>query len=171
VNTSTSQRRQSVLLAGTVGVLIASVSCSQPPSNGAAPTAPSPLSAGATSTAVQPGPAYDATGRWFGEYARWKNGPVVGEGYVNLVQDADGHITGTGDPPEEDCHTYAFTRVGDGAPTIRYRVDISPSGEQCQGHLKGLAELDIDANVIEAHLTGAAEDGSRLNVSLTLTKQ
>lgn len=162
-----------MLAAAIVGVLFASVSCSQSGTSGnsAAPTAPSPLSAGATSTAAQPGPAYNATGSWFGEYALWKNGPIVGEGYVDLVQDANGNITGTGNPPAQDCATYAFTRVGDGAPTIRYRVVISPIGQQCQRSLTGLAELNINANVIEAHLTGTADDGSRVNVSWTLTKQ
>lgn len=172
MDTSTSPWRYSVLLTGGLGILLASVSCSQPGAGSAAtPTAPSPLSAGATSAAAQHGPTYDATGTWFGEYALWKNGPVVGEGHVDFVQDADGNITGTGNPPEEDCATYALTRLGDGGATIRYRVDISPIADLCQRNLHGVAELDTAANTIEAHLTGTADDGSRVNVSWMLTKQ
>lgn len=174
--TSAARRQFGFSLGALLALLLVAVGCSQSGTTRSvdALTTPSPLSAGATSTAAQPGPSYDATGSWFGEYALWKNGPVVGEGYLDLVQDADGNLRGTGNPPAEDCHSYAFTRVGDGAPRIRYRVVISPisPSPQCQGKLSGLAELDTTAHTIKGHLTGNTDDGSsRLNVSVMLSRQ
>ena len=162
--------RQLPLLRSAMLVLAATaVGCSQAGTPLNRLTAPSAVFEG--SLAAQ-GEAYDATGAW-DAILTFPDGDT-GSGVLNIVQDANGDLIGTG---EGDPGTYTFRRNGNGTgDKVRYRLTIvSPDpgvpGE-CGRDIAGQAILDTQTHTMETHnLKGVIDDCSTIEFSITLTRQ